>query len=593
MGCFNRRTKEQLYNCNDRDMILNKNIGSVYSRGNEISRVYSYGKLVWEKKAEEEDDYDKYYNMPFTIKAVDDTVSIGLYDNYNSGYSDDDNAKYSINGGSWKTYKYSININKNDEVRIKSTSCKYILFGGLVDIYGNIMSLSYGDDFIGQTVFKFSYTQTDEAKLHLPMFGRVSSDFEWFYKDIRHAGNLILPATTLTSSCYEEMFAGCSNLITAPKLPATKLTNDCYMGMFSHCISLIQAPELPATILAKRCYWGMFLGCSNLNYVKCLATDMSADSCVYEFLGHEMSYYGTFVRADGVNWSDTNADIPNGWDIINVSDYVEDEDYFEGVCFTAEQDNSTIGLAKLSTNQTLEYKIVGSNWKNMTVDTIISLNNIGDKVYIRGELSGNNSTSNYTQFKMSGSISADGNITHIWSKNNLGAELKPYCGLRLFLDCKALIKAPEISNTRLANYCYYWMFRNSGITQMPKIPAQTLIEGCYDGMFEKCLSLTSMTYLPARTLAKYCYRAMFYNCSNLTETKGLDATTLPAYCYELMFYNCSKVNRIACSAKIKSATNCTNRWVEGVSETGTFRAINGNWKRGVSGIPENWTVEYI
>ena len=31
-------------------MILGENVGSVYSNGREIQRVYSYGKLVWKKK---------------------------------------------------------------------------------------------------------------------------------------------------------------------------------------------------------------------------------------------------------------------------------------------------------------------------------------------------------------------------------------------------------------------------------------------------------------------------------------------------------------------------------------------------------------
>ena len=65
------------------------------------------------------------------------------------------------------------------------------------------------------------------------------------------------------------------------------------------------------------------------------------------------------------------------------------------VTFTAEEDNSSIRLEKLSTKQTLEYSRDKSNWSNMSTITNITLNN-GDKVYIRGVLSGNNSSSNYT-----------------------------------------------------------------------------------------------------------------------------------------------------------------------------------------------------
>ena len=131
-------------------------------------------------------------------------------------------------------------------------------------------------------------------------------------------------------------------------------------------------------------------------------------------------------------------------------------DDYNGVVFMAEQENSTIGLAKLSTNQTLEYRTDNTNWQNMTRDTVITLNNIGDRAYIRGELSADNSTSNYTQFTMNGLISASGNCNYIWSKNDLDAPPKAYCGFFLFRSTK-LTTAPELPATKLGNYCYYWI----------------------------------------------------------------------------------------------------------------------------------------
>ena len=38
--------------------------------------------------------------------------------------------------------------------------------------------------------------------------------------------------------------------------------------MFSGCTSLTKAPELPATTLETACYQNMFLDCSKLNYIK-------------------------------------------------------------------------------------------------------------------------------------------------------------------------------------------------------------------------------------------------------------------------------------------------------------------------------------
>ena len=51
-------------------------------------------------------------------------------------------------------------------------------------------------------------------------------------------------------------------------------------GMFRDCTSLVTAPVLPATTLTTNCYNRMFMGCTNLNYIKCLAEDgITASNC--------------------------------------------------------------------------------------------------------------------------------------------------------------------------------------------------------------------------------------------------------------------------------------------------------------------------
>ncbi len=73
-----------------------------------------------------------------------------------------------------------------------------------------------------------------------------------------------LPATTLTPSCYIEMFAWCCLLETAPALPATNMEEICYQRMFAWCTSLTTAPNLPSTNLASTCYDYMFTWCTSL-----------------------------------------------------------------------------------------------------------------------------------------------------------------------------------------------------------------------------------------------------------------------------------------------------------------------------------------
>ena len=93
-----------------------------------------------------------------------------------------------------------------------------------------------------------------------------------------------LPATTLAKNCYCKMFESCESLTTAPELRATTLAEGCYSGMFSSCTSLATAPELRATTLAKDCYSSMFYDCTKLSSVTCLATDISAQLCLSNWL---------------------------------------------------------------------------------------------------------------------------------------------------------------------------------------------------------------------------------------------------------------------------------------------------------------------
>lgn len=127
-----------------------------------------------------------------------------------------------------------------------------------------------------------------------------------------------LPATTLAKNCYHTMFLNCTSLAVAPELPATTLVDGCYGQMFSMCGSLAVAPELPATTLVYACYNAMFTGCTSLNYIKCLATDISASVCTFVWL-KDVSSSGTFIKASSMNdWTTGASGIPSGWTIQNA-----------------------------------------------------------------------------------------------------------------------------------------------------------------------------------------------------------------------------------------------------------------------------------
>ena len=244
-------------------------------------------------------DYSSEY---MTFEAVKDGAYLEFY--YDTSYP---HAYFKINDGEWFYESSSSaeiiiiadNLKKGDKIYVKSNLHFWIDQGRDDDVfniyglkvYGNIMSLIYGDDFIGKTTiydrnFKnlFAHTGLTSAK------------------------NLILPATTIKLNAYDGMFKGCTSLTAAPQLPATDLEGYCYKDMFRGCTSLTQAPVLPATTVPSWGYYAMFKDCISLNYFKSYATDENAygvDHCL-----ENVSDYGEFYGKRG-----GPIQAPNGWTI--------------------------------------------------------------------------------------------------------------------------------------------------------------------------------------------------------------------------------------------------------------------------------------
>lgn len=162
---------------------------------------------------------------------------------------------------------------------------------GNFNVEGNIMSLLYGDDFVGQTnltgknyafyrLFEICEKLINVKNLSLPAITLASC---CYYAMFQNCSNLTtapeLPATILADFCYQVMFNGCTSLTVAPELPATTLAESCYGNMFENCTSLTTAPELPATILTNNCYSNMFCDCTNLTSAPELPAITLANDC--------------------------------------------------------------------------------------------------------------------------------------------------------------------------------------------------------------------------------------------------------------------------------------------------------------------------
>lgn len=114
------------------------------------------------------------------------------------------------------------------------------------------------------------------------------------------------------------MFSDCTSLLTAPTLPATTLSKRCYQKMFYGCTSLVDAPELPATTLQSYCYEYMFQNCTSLKTIRCRAK-VTASSATSNWMSG-VKTAGTFYGYSEYGWATGASGIPSGWEFVELTD---------------------------------------------------------------------------------------------------------------------------------------------------------------------------------------------------------------------------------------------------------------------------------
>ena len=280
----------------------------------------------------------------FCITAISDGTTIKF--NYNGAT---DGVQYSLDyGDTWIPYSAQFTMNADEVAWIKGNRTNYKnagtdqfespsnkpIFEANKKCYisGNIMSLLADENNLTESAFHGAFSKGSGTAIT--------------YIDIHPDNPLILPVTTLAPKCYMQMFRNCTSLTRAPKfrvegtayrccynmlrqcsnltdatdveLPAMTLSEDCYREMIRQCSKLKTMPILPAKTLVKGCYQQLFSG-SGVTTVICLATDISATSCLENWMNSAQSK-GTFYKAPGMTYPSGDSGIPDGWTQV---DYTE------------------------------------------------------------------------------------------------------------------------------------------------------------------------------------------------------------------------------------------------------------------------------
>ena len=305
-----------------------------------------------------------------------------------------------------------------------------------------------------------------------------------------------------------------------------------------------------------------------------------------------------------------------GEQYLNGKPY-DGEDRRDYLCLTAKQASTTVSLKKKSSSMSdvdLEYSTDKRNWTKYSWDpetgegTSISLSAVGDKVYFRGDnTTFSTGSSAYFRFVISGKADPSGNVMSLLDKSCELLEI-PDTGGRMFYqlfagaDSMTTGTIEDISGLRLpatvlASYCYgsMFVFQNNLVNGAVELPALTMKDNCYRGMFQECSSLLYPPELPATHLAQGCYSNMLQYCTSLTKAPKLPATVLATDCYKQMFRNDQSLAEIEVSfTDWNSSNGSTTNWIDmGVAASGVFKcpaALDASDTSDYSHVPSGWTV---
>lgn len=247
----------------------------------------------WVDMPEDETPFDEQY---LTTEALEDGVfyfvepSNGVKGNMFYSTDGETWARSAINGVS-----VEIPVKTGDKVYWKAEKSNsdtnlYLSIGhfattGAYNVYGNIMSLQYGDDFKGKTTFN----------------GQTTFSFLFSETKVVDASNLILPVTELIYRCYRSMFRDCYELLTSPVLHARTLVEDCYTNMFAFCHRLTEITMLATDI-------STFPPVANLSPI---------EQCLVDWV-YNIETNGVFYKHPEMESLPIGRHgVPDGWDILD------------------------------------------------------------------------------------------------------------------------------------------------------------------------------------------------------------------------------------------------------------------------------------
>ncbi len=307
-------------------MIFNNlaDINTIIFNGHDVQHLVYNGVTIWNKSSPAHD-----YSLDYlTFEVLSGTTSIQFAQQTQSG-NVNKVINYSINDGEWVQISTgsSIYCSNGDKIRFKAINTTsytndnssnynrnytYFHFGNRkVNVYGNIMSLIYGDDFVG----------TSLASTNKYAFCSLFKQPTTVTGGIVDASNLILPVAS-TEGCFRAMFSTNKQMIAGPR--EIRLVENgsganymCYY-MFENCTSLVTAPNLPTINNTGSYIYGlMFTGCTSLTLCRCYIIHTSTNQIGGMF--RNITTNGTLYKNANETWPTGTSYIPSTWTIVDAA----------------------------------------------------------------------------------------------------------------------------------------------------------------------------------------------------------------------------------------------------------------------------------
>lgn len=242
--------------------------------------------------------------------------------------------------------------------------------------------------------------------------------------------------------------------------------------------------------------------------------------------------------------------------------------YYENdyLTFQIETSGNIVWKKSNDFEKTISYsKNSGKTWVDLTSTSegaVLSVS-AGDTVLFKGSnatyydnnKSGNCFSASTAQFSLEGNVMSLVYGDSFTGQTSFSATHVFY---NLFNGCTGLTSAVNLvlPATTLTEKCYVGMFKGcANLSVAPVLPAMSLGYECYHGMFEGCTSLGLAPSLPATSLTYGCYHSMFKGCTSLNTVPALQATSINQSCYASMFEGCTSIETAQATLSAMSLEN--------------------------------------